>query len=346
MNKILVISPSGNWYGSEQVLYDYLSHTELMMEVRAPANSFFLNKLLQAGFPHKIASFGQSMPLLYSQIFFRLMKGDYDTVYINEAGHIKYLSFLAKLFPNRKFVVHVRMLEDVSENRWRGAERNNLKVLSISQFIRDRLPVKSELIYDGYLFSNEKRISAREVSGELRIAVIGRITKTKGLGNLPDLIERLKELDAAGNYVFYLYGVVTKDMENDDLLNTLKNLKNVEFRGFEKDRNKVYASVDCVLHISSREALGRIFFEAIDYEKPFVGINTAGIGEIGQQLNLLELLAGNDQQTLVEELANRLILVRKNYAEFVKQSAESKKKAMVIFNPVSYAHYMDNLLGA
>jgi hypothetical protein len=45
MKKIIIISPSGNLYGSEQVLFDYLVHTSKFSYTFVPKNSIFASTL-------------------------------------------------------------------------------------------------------------------------------------------------------------------------------------------------------------------------------------------------------------------------------------------------------------
>src|SRR5450432_1389876 len=92
MNSKLVISPSGNFYGSEQVLFDYLVHTKLKLDVAVPRNSLFYQKLKETQNHHRIFQYdNKRLPAFYTRVYWWLLKGKYDLVYLNEAGHIKYL---------------------------------------------------------------------------------------------------------------------------------------------------------------------------------------------------------------------------------------------------------------
>ena len=345
MSQILVISPSGNFYGSEQVLFDYVQLTQLPVEIAVPSKSPFWGRL-KGLHPSRMLVEFQSHKLFrfYGWVYWQLLKGKYREVYLNEAGHIKYISLLALLFKKKRFVVHVRMLEDTEPSRWKYAARDNITLISISRFLQDRLPLPSYQLYDGYHFSEPKVLIAKKNLDVLRVAVIGRITKTKGALPLLKLLKLIDQSKQSAHYTFCLYGEVADDMSGDELLEEIKKFSNVQFKGFENDKKALYDAVDVVLHLSVREALGRIFFEAIDYGKPFVGYQAAGIAEIGGLLNLSDLLADPQSQNPIEEIFQRLKSVRLDYQRYVSQNENAKAKASEIFNPNSYTREVDKFL--
>ncbi len=163
------------------------------------------------------------------------------------------------------------MLEDTEPSRWSQGERKNIKVLAISKYIIGKLPVDALLIYDGYHFTARNNAETNSPLAELRMAIIGRITKTKGLSILPALAKKLSIQDPGGVYKFLLFGEIAADLQGDSLLAELNKNENIRFEGFVEDKQKIYASVDGVLHLSLQEGLGRVFLEAIDFGKPLVG---------------------------------------------------------------------------
>jgi len=347
MSRILIISPSGNFYGSEQVLLDYLQNTRMVLDVAVPEKSLFLDKLEEAKTIHRIRPYNnKKLPAFYAKVFWQLLTGKYKLVYLNEAGHIKYLTLLARIFSKKKFIVHVRMLEDASASRWKQGISENITVLAISKYISDLLPVKNSLIYDAYSFSDKYGKNNTEERMVLKIAIIGRITKTKGLGLLPVLIDRIQKDGLEGKYIFELYGEIADDISKDELLSELQKSRFIELKGFEKNKEAIYQSVDCILHLSRQEALGRIFFEAIDHYKPLVGFRAAGIGEIAEMLELNHWLADPDSPDPVTEIYNLLKDVRLNYKTWVSEAEQKKALAKQLFNPAAYQSRLDNLLSA
>jgi len=346
MSQKLVISPSGNFYGSEQVLLDYLQNTQMVLDVAVPEKSLFLDKLEEAKTIHRIRPYNnKKLPAFYAKVFWQLLTGKYKLVYLNEAGHIKYLTLLARIFSKKKFIVHVRMLEDASASRWKQGISENITVLAISKYISDLLPVKNLLLYDAYTFSDNRKNNTEDPL-ILRIAIIGRITKTKGLGLLPVLIDRIQKDGLEGKYIFELYGEIADDISKDELLAELQKSKFIELKGFEKNKEAIYQSVDCILHLSRQEALGRIFFEALDHYKPLVGFRAAGIGEIAEMLQLNHWLADPASPDPASEIYRILKDVRLNYKSRVCETEQKKNLAIQLFNPAIYQSRIDNLLSA
>jgi Glycosyl transferases group 1 len=347
MNSKLVISPSGNFYGSEQVLFDYLVHTKLKLDVAVPRNSLFFEKLKEIKTRHHIIQYNNKrLPAFYTRLYWWLLRGKYDLVYLNEAGHVKYLILLARFFRRKKFIVHVRMLEDVNVSRWKQGISENMTVLAVSKYISDLLPVRNSLIYDDYSFSNSSQTGNDELQETLRVAIIGRITKTKGLGLLPGILDRCLKDGVENKYVFELYGEIADDLSQDELLKKLRESKSIILKGFERNKELIYHSVDCVLHLSRQEALGRIFFEAIDHCKPFIGFKAAGIGEIGELLELNHGLADPNSQDSETEIYALLKKVKLNYKTLVEEIKQKKNKAISLFNPTVYRDRMDKVLSA
>src|ERR1700761_5710944 len=151
MSKILIISPSGNFYGRERVLFDYLGATGLEPEVAVPEGSLFGEKL-HAAYPNlDLRRFtGRGLARFYAGIWGGLMMRQFEQVYINEGGHVKYLLLLARSFPRKKFTIHIRIKEDADANRWIMEPGENVTVVGISKNIQQALPVPSVLLYDAF----------------------------------------------------------------------------------------------------------------------------------------------------------------------------------------------------
>lgn len=345
MSRKLVISPSGNFYGSEQVLFDYLQDTKLMLDVAVPRNSLFFSKLEEAKTKHRILPYNnKQLPLFYARVFWLLLTGKYSLVYLNEAGHVKYLILLARVFRKRKFIVHVRMLEDSDASRWKGGIPNNLIVLAISKYISEKLPVRNLLLYDAYPFSDKVLPNWSGKLDKVSVAIIGRITKTKGLGLLPGIIDRIRKDGTEGEYIFELYGEMADDILRDELFTELEESELVVLRGFERNKESIYHSADCILHLSKQEALGRIFFEAIDHFKPMVGFKAAGIGEIAELLQLEHWLADSDSTDPASAIYRCLKDVKQNYESRRQETALKKIQAIQIFDPAVYQERVDQIL--
>src|SRR5210317_146486 len=96
MIKTAIISPSGNYYGSEQTLNSFLNNTRVTYNVYVKYVEGGFYSILNKGKPHKLFKFS-NIPLLYIRLAFVLLF-KYNTIYINEGGHIRYIKILAKIF--------------------------------------------------------------------------------------------------------------------------------------------------------------------------------------------------------------------------------------------------------
>jgi glycosyltransferase involved in cell wall biosynthesis len=326
MNHCTIISPSGNFYGSEQVLFDYLTHTDQVFTVFVPAGSLFQRQLEQAGLPHRIETFLPGrLPQFYARLFLRLARGKIGTLYINEAGHSKYVILLARWYHKRKFVIHVRIGEDTDHSRWPAATLSNLRLIAISRFIENKLPLPAVCITDPYRFTDRPLRQQKADPAKLTIGIIGRITLTKGVDRLVQLTELAREKGLAGQLVFRLFGDISTAAEDEALVARLKAMPNVLFEGFVAGKDHIYEQLDCVLHLSVVEPLGRIFFEAIDYGKPFIGFDAAGIGEIGRLTGMDRGLIRPDEDW-AEKMLQYLVELDAGYAAEVT-AVQRKKEA-------------------
>lgn len=338
MRKILVISPSGRFYGSEQVLYDYLSESSLQLNVFVPSTGLLISRLQYLKHKHRIRSFNTSfISFFYAKVFYFLFIGKYSTVYCNEAGHVKYINLLAKIFKNKRFYLHVRINEDTDKARWGNYNSKNLFALVVSSYIQKQLVYPSILLYDPYKFLPKQEINSSQ-KNNFKIGIIGRISLNKGLNILIELLDYLKENKI--NYEFLLFGEIDKELINK-FSEKLNDYSSVHLMGFVADKNSIYNSVDCVLHLSKTEPLGRIFLEAIDYNLPFVGFNEGGIGEIGKMTGLTDLLINEKGINTSHEIFEKLRIINADQAFFISKTNAAKTNAEKLFNLCHYTKQLD-----
>jgi len=338
----MIISPSGRFYGSEQVLFDYLSATKQVANVYVPNEGVFKDRLKALETTHRICLYNSSsVPFFYLRVFFWLLTGRYKTVYCNEAGHSKYMSLLAALFRSKHFFIHARLNEDAAPHRWRKKNPPNLTVFAISKFIQEQLPFRSLLIYDPYPFKTQYKVKPAAEQG-FRIGVIGRLSVSKGFDQLIDLLKAGKMKECVYDYL--LFGEADEELQKNGSLAKLDQFPNVKQMGYCVNKEDMYCSIDCVLHLSSNEPLGRIFLEAIDFERPLIGFHAGGIGEIGELTGLTELLVDPGEKDIPAALFNKIELVRQNKERFIHAVRTSKEKAKEIFNIGYYSTTMDTHL--
>lgn len=332
--KPIIISPSGNLYGSEQVLIDYLQNTSLPFILYIKSGGKFAKFLDQ--FNINFIPFNK-LSLLYWKVALQLLKGTSKSVYINEGGHIRYALLLSKIFPNVKIIVHIRIIEDTDSSRLPKILPGNVTIISISKFIQSRISLKSILLYDLYNFSS-KNITIRSTSNTLNVAIIGRISITKGVKDLYKIALAIGKMPVK----FHLYGLPSNEIIDTSLFNNLKSLPNINIKGFLTDKSLIYDN-DVVLHLAKEEPLGRIFLEAIDYGIPFIGINSGGIGEIAALLNLQSFVIESNEE-LVSNAISKILKVGEQKEAYWQKTLFAKERAKQIFSVENYVNTLDKLL--
>lgn len=308
-NRNIIISPSGNLYGSENVLFDFLKGSSHKYDVYVPENSDFFVKLKEENY--NVYGYN-NLKLLYIRIFVRMLFTR-KNLFLNEAGHITYIKILAKLLKKKRFVVVVRLLEDC--NKKINILPNNITLIAVSNYIKKQIVSNCKVIvvHDPYQLKNISTKSIRkEQSGQIVVGVVGRIVETKGIGILPELFGELsvfkrKEIN------LNLYGTFDKNSEwFNGFKNRLDDIEGLSYSivGFIADQEQIYNNCDLILHLNKVEAFGRIIFEAVDHNVPFLCFAKGGAGELAELLNLSNLAIPNENM-LVSKLntINKIELV-------------------------------------
>lgn len=343
-SKIITISPSGNLYGSENVLFDYLSTTELTYLVFVPKNSPFEKKLKEQKWKHEIRGFNpRRLELFYLHIIIIILSKRIKAVYLNEGGHINWIVKLAKIFSNTIFVVHIRIIEDIP--RIPLSISANIKIVTISQFMLDRFNKKlsPQLIYDPFNFGIQKK--CRKQNHFLTIGIVGRVSINKGLREIYQLIHAIN----ASNYTikqqirFVFYGSESSDNETQNLISDLKRF-HVNFCRFDGfiDNHILYDQIDVVLHLAKNEPLGRIFFEAMYHEIPLIGFKSGGIGELGKITELEESLIDVESLNWIDLAINVIKKQISHYDLSITRIKKAKKEFSFLFSQNRYNFELNN----
>jgi glycosyltransferase involved in cell wall biosynthesis len=283
----IIISPSGNFYGSEQVLFDYLRTTGNHYLVCLPKNSLFERKIKSLEL-HTVVGFKNPISLYLRVCYFFLVYGC-STLYINEGGHIKYAKLMAYLFPKRKVLVHIRLIEDTKKERIGTTLPDNLQLVSISEYIHNLLPSHLSVVkvYDPMEIIGIQRV--KRASKQLHVGIIGRVTPSKGLGNIDDLLAYLLQQENASNFTVHFFGDIEKELP------TVKAFfekygsgmySNILFHGFVENQNDIYPNLDVVVHLNEHEPLGRIGLESWARGIPFICLDQGGTAEINKMLGM------------------------------------------------------------
>lgn len=348
MKKIITISPSGNLYGSENVLFDYLYTTELNHIVFVPNNSPFEQKLKSQKWNHRIKSFNpKRLKLFYAYLILFILISRIKSVYVNEGGHYKWIKFLSKLLPSIKFTVHLRMIYDAQVERVGLILPKNLRLIAISQYVANELLKKRidvDVVYDGFTCINNTKEEKNGEKNIFQVAIIGRIAESKGVFLLPKIIKELDKRSEIQNFSFNLYGeiMLNKSKETFDL-ETKEFQDFIHLKGF-KTTDEIFKTTHLVLHLSKEEGLGRIFLESICFKKPFIGFYSSGLKEIANLTGLDELMVDlntNDKENAVA-MANKMIELKKNFTKYSDKISPSQN--LEPFSIAKYTPQMDSIL--
>lgn len=339
ISKTIIVSPSGNFYGSEQVLYDFLSFTKNKYLVFVPKNSSFYNKLITQD-KHDIKGFDK-LSLLYIKVLLLFTFKKYSSLYINEGGHIKYAKLAAKILKSKKIILHIRLLEDCKKERL-GSIPPNLRLVSISAFISSHLKSYNHIqIYDPISTKRDVPLSNNEIKTRPTIGIIGRVSQTKGISNYQRLFKFLEAQDQMDSFIFKFYGdIVLEESSTFNFYNQYNSDKypSILFEGFVSDQDSMYDELDVVLHLNDNEPLGRIGLESWCRGIPFISFNKGGTGEINTVLKLKRFLVEKESQW--EKRLLKLLL--SNLIEFTEiEKKEIKQRLVDLFGVERYVRELE-----
>lgn len=346
ISKTAIISPSGKFYGSEQTLFSFLAETKQVYKVYV--NSFdgqLVDRLKKSG-DHYIITFSNVKKLMVT-LFFKLLRGKYNCIYVNEGGYIRYIKILARLFSKVKFVIHIRLTEDAYASRL-GSIPSNITLVSVSKFIAEML--KKEIGKETTVISSPQRgqlsgdMAPMHMNGTLPVkaAVVGRVTDSKGLTYIEQFCDYM-ENRGSNDFELHFFGDVEKDKNTVarfvDKTERYQFLK-VYFHGYRGDKNDIYKSVDVVMHFNPGEPLGVIFFEALNFGRPIVGFHSGGIGEIADNLGLAEYMTDNTSANWCTDMYNRLQAAKKNTAAF----NAAREKMTTLYSVKTYCEKVERII--
>ena len=328
--KTVVISPSGKFYGSEQTLFTFLTNTKNKYDVYVNRNDGKFKNLLAKQNKHKIHSFRNPI-LLYTKLLPHLILGKYKTLYCNEGGHIRYIKTIAKILPKSRFVIHIRLTEDTNGKRI-GKSLPNIKLISVSKYIADLVYNNTKI--DTQIISSPTREIQEKINWNqninnqkiLRLGIIGRLTPSKGIREMLSFVNYC-ENKCINNLELHFFGDIEEaDKLVNDFLSFANNTKYIHsfFHGF-KSKIQIFESIDVVIHFNREEPLGVIFFEALNFGKPFIGFNAGGIGNIAERLeiqNLMLDISSDWEEQLISQITNLYLNIEKYKIAQIKMLKE------------------------
>jgi glycosyltransferase involved in cell wall biosynthesis len=341
---MIIISPSGNLYGSESVLVDYLGNTQNKdIFLFLPSGSKLYSKI-RFRFPGiKIGAFSNTY-VLYAKLILILIFRTERIVYCNEGGHIRYLNILANYFGYVRFFNHIRIKEDTKKSRLGFNKPKNLTHFVVSDYLGNLIgPLKYIRIYDPYPFKKKGEWKVK-FGYPIRIGIVGRVTPTKGLDIILEVIKFLND-KSKNDYEFHFYGDVEVDkIEVVEFIKIIKEFKSVQcsFHGFVEDKETIYSQIDLLFHANQQEALGRVILEALDYSVPVIGVNKGGIYELFKLIGLESFCLDLDKDTYPSSFV-KLLSQNRNENKLIPYK-KAVQKAYDIFNEMNYANKLDTIL--
>jgi hypothetical protein len=318
MSNTIIISPSGAYYGSEQMLHEHLIHSKKKFKIYVKTPGSFYKKLKQSGLKHKLLPFN-SEKLLYLKIFIQLLFGNYHSVYVNEGGHIKYIKLLAWLFKSKRFVVHVRLVEDTNKDRLGNTISPNIQLVCVSNFINNKIllnnpdinPTQVLTVHDYYI-SNDIKEPSQVKTEVIRIGILGRVSKAKGISKAKNLLQYWDK-NIEQSVEFYFYGDVIEDEDVLSFKNAIKTFSSVKvfFKGFVSDKEAFFKTFDMVIHFNALEPFPRIYFDSMARLKPVLGFDSGGIGEQARIFGFEDILVKLDDDWS-KNMSDKIIEVADN----------------------------------
>ena len=251
MNKsrIAIVSPSGKFYGSEQVLFDFLKTTQNQYDVYVPSGTFH-DKLIEHGV-HHVHIYGSAKEL-YMRLAFRMLLNKIDGIYINEGGHSRYITLLSRLFPWKRFFIHIRLLEDTRLSRL-GHGRKNIEYISISNYITREVQrntgIKCHTIHDLYVPTQNHKFQPVADADVVKAGIVGRVTDTKGLADMVKFCRFIEAKPEVEKQIeLHFYGAINEDSalvaSFVEESKTYKHIKCV-FHGFVANKDEIYGGDKC-----------------------------------------------------------------------------------------------------
>lgn len=283
--RILILEPAGNMWGSERVLMDFLqcaSNSLWNIAICCPPNSPILPRLSRLSvqiFPTFIAELHtkrRSQRLLAAiNLLKATMRFRAQLIYVNQAGATRIALAVGRLL-GLPVVTHVRLVEDVPYVQSLQVSVKKLpKVICISQHIfkmfgelNDSKRNQVVMLYDPYSPRNNWNSTAMlpDYSATPIFSCVGRLAQTKGQDVLLRAVAILK---SEGCNVKVLF--IGADALDDGFGSELKRVANglgiadrVVWLGYQEE---VFSYITaCVAQVcpSHSEALGRVVFEAWD----------------------------------------------------------------------------------
>jgi len=353
--KIAIIEPAGNLYGSEMVLQDileYINHDKYEFLVYLPPGSPFKDKVNSLGIETiellPISNSGKVNKFIYYvKLLIHLWKHKYQLFFINQGGILRPLSIISKIL-RIPIVCEVSTLEDA---KWVSTlSKQYIDVVTTfitnSLYIYNSLSIDSArkaMLYYGYKYKglngNLRSNTNRNKSGQFKILLLGRISKSKGHFLLIEAAKKLKD----ENIQFIIAGDTDKGdtyREFTDLIKDYGLVQKFKLLGYQSNIGKVINEADIMVIPSVAEPFGRIFCEAAEAQIVTIVANSGGLGELSERFNFgvkFKPQNANDLATKIKEVIY-------SYESYYHECQKTSKDFLDALDIKTYADQIETIL--
>lgn len=341
----ILISPSGNLYGSEQVLLEYLQLTAIRWIVFVPPTGGLFQELQRRRSPlQQIKTYNPgSLTLFYlSRILPIILLTNRSVLYVHEGGHIRYIRTFAFFLFWKKFVVHLRLQQDAKRLK-PGRPGSNVLIIAPEKFVLQHLPHPFPIVHlrdPCSMEVPEKEWRSLNKNHPIHLSIIGRIEKSKGSIQALEFIQFMYRECPEKIGGFHFFGHIKKEVRKE-WENTCRTLAPfIYHHGFVTDKNVLY-QYPVILHFGQEETFGRIFPEALDHYCFFLGPRSGGIAQTASLLGLENFLFNPDHKDWKNNLLQKLFaLFENNLTPWIL----ARKKAKVFYSPDQYSCHLDYII--
>lgn len=341
--RALVVEPSGNLWGSERVLLDFLgvaskAESGWHIGVCCPPNTPIIEQLCTLPvevvpvFQANLHLLGRAQRLRATLALWRAARGFRpDLIYVNQAGATRIALAVGRLI-GVPVITHVRLAEDVAYVASLGASAKALpKVICISHVIRREFEGQKavsleqlEMIYDPYTMHAQEKTTALDFDfqlGEPVWSCVGRLAHIKGQDVLLQALAVLQSVGVSSRALFV--GAAGPRDDFDGELKRLSHELNIEeqvtwagFQGEALSHLKRCAAQVCP---SRGEPLGRVVFEAWDAGTlPVAWKGSGGPAEVIEQSGGGLLYAEQNGESLAATLQTVLAMKSENKTAMIE----------------------------
>ncbi len=298
--RVLILEPSGNLWGSERVLLDFLGAVApgaWQIGICCPPRTPILQPLsrlpveVMPCFEANLHLQGRGARLRAAlRLWQAARRFGPGLIYVNQAGATRIALLVGRLL-RVPVVTHVRLAEDAAYILSLGAGRREMpKVVCISHYIRSLFPEGAavtseqlEVLYDPYATAHDWISEEAKPSGEPLFGCVGRLARIKGQDVLLEAVAALKEQGTRARAVF-VGAAGPGDTTEAELRSQAQKLglaDQITWAGFQNDVFSVLRGSAAQVIPSRVEPLGRVLFEAWDSGTiPIAWAGSGGLAEV------------------------------------------------------------------